>query len=160
MSSFCIKTLKYQKPWETKVWNYDHQPLWEWEHNSAPPPLLKFEKKRFFTRNTPKFYVPPSARRILFKCAPPNLKSWIRPCNMLSLIFIVVAHRNNSPRICKLLGHIRLISSQAIQHCSYFLILRALLRSSKYQIYSLGFPDRSSNTINDQLHANRASHHV
>ena len=34
MSAFCIKTLKYQKPWETKVWNYAHQPLWEREHNS------------------------------------------------------------------------------------------------------------------------------
>jgi hypothetical protein len=44
------------------------------------PPPLKLEKIRFvyvkswfFTRNTP------SARRNFFKCAPPNLKSWIRP---------------------------------------------------------------------------------
>ena len=50
----------------------------------APP--LKLEKiwffgvkSWFFTRNTPKFFAPPSARRIFFKCAPPNLKSWIRP---------------------------------------------------------------------------------
>ena len=34
----------------------------------------------FFTRNTPKFFAPPSARRDIFMCAPPpNLKSWIRP---------------------------------------------------------------------------------
>jgi hypothetical protein len=51
----------------------------------APP--LKLEKiwffgvkLWFFTRNTSKFFAPPSARRIFFKCAPPNLKSWIRPC--------------------------------------------------------------------------------
>ena len=25
-------------------------------------------------------FVPPSAGRTFFKCAPPNLKSWIRPC--------------------------------------------------------------------------------
>ena len=52
----------------------------------APP--LKLEKIRFFgvkswffTRNTPKMFAPPFARRNFFKCAhPPNLKSWIRPC--------------------------------------------------------------------------------
>ena len=50
----------------------------------APP--LKLEKiwffgvkSWFFTRNTPKIFAPPSARRNFFKCAPPNLKSWIRP---------------------------------------------------------------------------------
>ena len=37
-------------------------------------------KSWFFTRNTPKFFAPPSARRNFFKCAPPpNFKSWIRP---------------------------------------------------------------------------------
>ena len=53
----------------------------------APPPPLKLEnilffgvKSWFFTRNTPKIFAPPSARCIFFKCAPPNLKSWIRPC--------------------------------------------------------------------------------
>ena len=51
----------------------------------APP--LKLEKiwffgvkSWFFTRNTPKIFAPPSVRRNFFKCAPPNLKSWIRPC--------------------------------------------------------------------------------
>ena len=33
----------------------------------------------FFTRNTTNIFAPPSAPRIFFKCAPPNLKSWIRP---------------------------------------------------------------------------------
>jgi hypothetical protein len=50
-------------------------------------PPLKLEKisffgvkSWFFTRNTPKIFAPPSARRNFFKCAPPpNLKSWIRP---------------------------------------------------------------------------------
>jgi hypothetical protein len=37
-------------------------------------------KSWFFTRNTPKHFVPPSVRRNFFKCTPPNLKSWIRPC--------------------------------------------------------------------------------
>ena len=37
-------------------------------------------KSWFFTRNTPKMFAPPSARRNFFNCAPPpNLKSWIRP---------------------------------------------------------------------------------
>ena len=47
------------------------------------------------TQNTPNIFAPPSARRNLFKCAPPpNLKSWIRPCivlsmYMLSFIFLI-----------------------------------------------------------------------
>jgi hypothetical protein len=52
----------------------------------APAPPLKLEKiwfygvkSWFFTRNTPKLFAPPSARRNFFKSAPPNLKSWIRP---------------------------------------------------------------------------------
>ena len=40
-------------------------------------------KSWFFARNTPKFVAPPSARRDFFKCALPNLKSWIRPCPVL-----------------------------------------------------------------------------
>jgi hypothetical protein len=50
----------------------------------APP---KIEKKMIFWRKIvifhtkyPKIFAPPSARCIFFKCAPPNLKSWIRPC--------------------------------------------------------------------------------
>jgi hypothetical protein len=50
-------------------------------------PSLKLEtiwffgvKSWFFTRNTPNIFAPPSARRNCFKCAPPNLKSWIHPC--------------------------------------------------------------------------------
>jgi hypothetical protein len=56
----------------------------------APP--LKLEKIRFFgvkswffTRNTPKIFAPPSARRNFFKCASPNLKSWIRPWTRLRI---------------------------------------------------------------------------
>ena len=40
-----------------------------------------FVKSCFFTRNTPKMFAAPSARRNFLKCAPPNLKSWIRPCD-------------------------------------------------------------------------------
>ena len=49
-------------------------------------PGLKLEKiwffgvkSWFFTQIHPKIFAPPSARRNFFKCAPPNLKSWIRP---------------------------------------------------------------------------------
>ena len=49
----------------------------------APPKIEKIwffgVNSWFFTRNTLKMFVPPSARRNFFKCAPPNLKSWIRP---------------------------------------------------------------------------------
>jgi hypothetical protein len=36
-------------------------------------------KSWFFTRKKNKIFAPPSARRNFFKCAPPSLKSWIRP---------------------------------------------------------------------------------
>ena len=60
---------------------------------APPPPPPKIGKKYdffgvrswFFTRNTPKIFAPPCARRIFLKCAPPNLKSWIRPCFLLTL---------------------------------------------------------------------------
>jgi hypothetical protein len=39
----------------------------------------------FFTRNTSKMFAPPSARRNFFISAPPNLKSWIRPCREYKL---------------------------------------------------------------------------
>jgi hypothetical protein len=45
----------------------------------------------FFIRNTPKIFAPPSARRNFLKCAPPNLKSWIRPWFMYSLDSIMFA---------------------------------------------------------------------
>jgi hypothetical protein len=50
-----------------------------------PPKLGKIYdffgvKSWFFTRNTPTFFSPPAARRNFFECAPPNFKSWIRPC--------------------------------------------------------------------------------
>ena len=51
----------------------------------APPPKIGINmiflalNRDFFTRNTPKIFAPPSARRNCFKCGPPNLKSWIRP---------------------------------------------------------------------------------
>jgi hypothetical protein len=49
----------------------------------APPKIGKhmifWRKIVIFTRNTPQIFAPPSARRNFFKCAPPNLKSWIRP---------------------------------------------------------------------------------
>ena len=53
---------------------------------SRLPPQLKKKwffgvKSWFFTRNIPKIFAPPSARRNFFKCAPPpNLKSWVRFC--------------------------------------------------------------------------------
>ena len=35
----------------------------------------------FHTIKTPKMFAPPSARRNFLSAPPPNLKSWIRPCN-------------------------------------------------------------------------------
>ena len=43
-------------------------------------------KSWFFTRNSPTIFAPPSARRNFFKCAPPNLKSWIRPWLVLYIL--------------------------------------------------------------------------
>ena len=56
----------------------------EGEHGALPPKIGKdmiffCVKWWFFTRNTPKIFAPPSARRNFLKFAPPNLKSWIRP---------------------------------------------------------------------------------
>ena len=65
----------------------------------APP--LKLEKilffgvkSWFFTRNTPKMFAPPSARRNFFKCAPPNLKSWIRPWSHMDHFTRSLTHKN------------------------------------------------------------------
>ena len=63
----------------------------------APPPPWNWKKiwffgvkSWFFTRNIPKIYAPPSARRNFFKCAPPNLKSWIRPCYVLTITIFCI----------------------------------------------------------------------
>jgi hypothetical protein len=92
-----------------------------------PPPLEKIwffgVKSWFFTRNTPKIFAPPSARRNFFKCAPPNLKSWIRPCNSFSLILIVLAHWDESARVDMSLTSCTLSWFRANQ--SLFLLLNA-----------------------------------
>jgi hypothetical protein len=53
-----------------------------------PPQLEKiwfFDVKSWcFTRNIPNIFAPPFTRRNCFKCAPPYLKSWIRPCTCIS----------------------------------------------------------------------------
>ena len=45
--------------------------------------MIFWRKSWFFTRNTQTIFALPSAQRNFFKCdpLPPNLKSWIRPCN-------------------------------------------------------------------------------
>jgi hypothetical protein len=44
----------------------------------------------FFTRNTPKMFAPPYARRNFLKWAPPpNLKSWIHPCICIQIAIFV-----------------------------------------------------------------------
>ena len=56
------------------------------------PIKLDYRGGCFFTRNTPKIFVPPSARCNFLKCAPPpNLKSWIRPWTTKSLILLVLS---------------------------------------------------------------------
>ena len=56
-------------------------------HPARAPPKIekKCVKSWFFTRNTPNIFAPPSVRRNFFKCVPPNLKSWIRPCYLHNL---------------------------------------------------------------------------
>ena len=45
--------------------------------------MIFFAYNRDFSHEiNPKIFAPPSDRRNFFKCAPPNLKSWIRPCNI------------------------------------------------------------------------------
>ena len=46
-------------------------------------------KSWFFTRDTPTIFASPSARRNFFRCAPPNLKSWIHPCTRCIWVFIL-----------------------------------------------------------------------
>jgi hypothetical protein len=57
--------------------------FWIFGHSGGGLELEKIgffgRKIVFFTRNTKKMFAPPSAQRNFFKCAPPNLKSWIRP---------------------------------------------------------------------------------
>jgi hypothetical protein len=65
----------------------DMNPIWFYKGRSEEgAPSLKLEKiwffgvkSWFFTRNTPTIFAPPSARCNFFKCAPSNLKPWIRP---------------------------------------------------------------------------------
>ena len=42
--------------------------------------MIFWRKIVIFHTKYPKIFAPPSARRNFFKCAPHNLKSWIRPC--------------------------------------------------------------------------------
>ena len=71
-----------------KIWFFFGVKSWFFTWNTpkiscAPPNIGKIwffgVKSWFFTRNTPKIFAPPFSRRNFFKCAPPNLKSWIRP---------------------------------------------------------------------------------
>ena len=60
----------------------------------APPLKLKKiwffgVKSWFFTRNTPTIFAPPS------KCTPPNLKSWIRLCNVYDYRLCISNYGNN-----------------------------------------------------------------
>ena len=81
-----------------KIWFFFGVKSWFFTWNSpkisrAPPKIGKNMiffgvKSWFFTWNTPKIFAPPSALRNFFKCAPPNLKSWIRPWTMLYFIVL------------------------------------------------------------------------
>jgi hypothetical protein len=74
-----------------KIWFFGTK-SWFFKRNTpkifAPPSaigknMIFWRKSWFFTRNTPNNFAPPSARRYFFKCAPSNLKSWIRPWYIL-----------------------------------------------------------------------------
>ena len=69
-----------------------------------PPQLEKIwffgVKSWFSTRNIPKIFAPPSARRIFFKCAPSNLKSWIRPWYQYIVYNILRLYRRRRDLLC------------------------------------------------------------
>ena len=48
--------------------------------------MIFWRKIMIFHTKYPKNFAPPFARHNFFKCTPPNLKSWIRTCIILSLI--------------------------------------------------------------------------
>ena len=90
-----------------------HNPLLSWVNSAylkpvsrgcsrrQPPPPLKLEKiwfggvkSWFFTRNTPKFFAPPSARRNFVKCAPltlnPRSAPGVHDRECLSVLLLLV----------------------------------------------------------------------
>ena len=90
-SIFRIKT-KIRVNYQTDIVSYSVHIRGGFRGGGAPgAPPLKLEKIRFFgikswffTRNTPKFFAPPSARRNFFKCAPPLLEILDPPLHILS----------------------------------------------------------------------------
>ena len=74
------------KKYDFLAWNRDFSHEIPKIFSRLPPQLETIwffgVKSWFFTRNTPNIFAPPSARRNFFKCAPPNLKSCIRPCGV------------------------------------------------------------------------------
>jgi hypothetical protein len=92
-------------PWSYGSWidNYLCNPGADTGGGARPLKLEKIwffgVKSWFFTRNTPKFSRLPPLGAIFFKSAPPNLKSWIRPCNQwLSPLMLWV--RNSTRARC------------------------------------------------------------
>ena len=74
--------LKLEKIWffGVKSWFFTRNTPNMFAHPSAIGKKWFFGVKSwFFTRNTQTNFAPTSARRIFFKCIPPNLKSWNRP---------------------------------------------------------------------------------
>jgi hypothetical protein len=103
-------------PWHITC---DRSLIYKYQHNTmvvfvlgqgGTPPfkLVKIfffgVKSWFFTRNTPTFFAPPSARRHFFKCAPPprNLKSCIRPCMCYRYVVITDYWKVLIARMCKM----------------------------------------------------------
>jgi hypothetical protein len=85
------RPLKLEKIWffGVKSWFFTRNTSKMFALPSAIEKIWFFGVKSwFFTRNIPKIFAPPSARRNFFKCAPPNLKSWIRPCYILYILYI------------------------------------------------------------------------
>jgi hypothetical protein len=102
-----LSSLDYQNIYtSTQFFFYKQRPLYDWpfyrHRNNLKgqvailhlPWLFVYIiivcPRAFLTRNTAKMFAPPSARRNFFKCAPPNLKSWIRPwCLCVILIDLI-----------------------------------------------------------------------
>ena len=95
------------KQWcSTNLFNHKNKYISGADSGGGAPgarPPLKLEKiwfffgvkSWFFTRNTPKIFAPPSARRNFFNCDPLKLKSWIRPCISGSPGAVVIHNLSN-----------------------------------------------------------------
>ena len=105
---------------------------------APPPPKKKLEKiwffgvkSWFFTRNTPKIFAPPSARRNFFKYAPPPPLTWnpgSAPNNYLFWnVFIIIVYEPWRYHIWYVISELDVYTAWAFLYFNWYL----------YQMYSV-----------------------